>query len=155
MNHRRGTRGFTLIEVLIVIGIIAILAAIVLVAINPGRQFGQANNTQRQSNLAAILNAVGQYTVDNRGALPPGISTTKAEISEALCTALVPTYLPSLPSDPKSNSLGATFTDCTDIDANDIKYDVVQDAEGRVTLSAPNTEDVDPTGTTPPITITR
>jgi type IV pilus assembly protein PilA len=148
-------RGFTLIEILIVIGIIAILAAIVLVAINPARQFAQANNTQRSSNVNAILNAIGQYAVDNKGDLPSGITTTKAEVGEALCTDLVPTYLPSLPSDPQSNSDGVSFSDCTDVDAGDIDYDVEEDANGRVTVSAPNTQDVDPVGTTPDIEVTR
>jgi type IV pilus assembly protein PilA len=148
-------QGFTLIEILIVIGIIAILAAIVLVAINPARQFAQANNTQRSSNVNALLNAIGQYVVDHKGDLPAGISTTKAEVSEALCVALVPTYIPSLPSDPQSNSDGISYSDCTDVDADDIDYDVEEDANGRVTVSAPNTEDVDPVGTTPDIEVTR
>ena len=47
--------GFTLIEILVVLGILAIILAIVLVAINPGRQFSQANNTQRRNDVNAVL----------------------------------------------------------------------------------------------------
>ncbi|MES2023884.1 MAG: prepilin-type N-terminal cleavage/methylation domain-containing protein [Patescibacteria group bacterium] len=61
------TQGFTLIEILIVIGIIAVLASIVIVAINPAKQFAQARNTQRQSNVETILNAIGQRIADNKG----------------------------------------------------------------------------------------
>src|SRR3989344_5679707 len=61
------SKGFTLIEILVVIGIIAVLAAIVLIAINPARQFAQARDSQLVSNLNAILNAIGQRIADNRG----------------------------------------------------------------------------------------
>src|SRR3989344_1242012 len=42
IQHYKNNAGFTLIEILVVIGIIAILATIVIVAINPARQFAQA-----------------------------------------------------------------------------------------------------------------
>jgi len=65
--------GFTLIEVLLVIGLIAVLAAIVIIAINPAFQFAQSRNTQRWANVNTILNAVGQYSIVNKGNLPAGV----------------------------------------------------------------------------------
>src|SRR3989344_8197864 len=87
--------GFTLIEILVVIGIIAILAAIVIIAINPARQFKQARDTQRTSNVNAILNAVGQFIADNKGVAPSDIDSTNREIGGAaaladICDDLVP-----------------------------------------------------------------
>src|SRR5580704_10188579 len=67
-------QGFTLIELLVVIGILAILLAITLIAINPARQFGQANDTKRKSDVTAILNAVDQYQASNTGNLPTDIT---------------------------------------------------------------------------------
>lgn len=131
--------GFTLIEILVVIGIIAILAAVVLIAINPARQFAQARNSQRTSNINAILNAIGQYTADNKGALP---SIPDGEIDDTLCAELVPTYLPILPTDPLSDSDGVSIAEagCDDIGSGDVDYLVTDDATGRVTVSAPSAE---------------
>jgi type IV pilus assembly protein PilA len=139
---QKRARGFTLIEILVVIGLIAILAAIVLIAINPARQFRQARDSQRVSNVNAILNAVGQYLADHKGVLPTGITTTKQNIKNDganICADLVPTYLPQLPSDPSATAVAspcpATY---------DAGYRVVKDAAGRVTVSADGEE---PAGT--------
>lgn len=155
----RKNRGFTLIELLVVIGILAVLLAITLVAINPAKQFSQANDTQRQSDVNAILNAINQYMADNNGAPPAGITTTAAVIgledagtpaAEAdLCSILVPEYLAALPVDPTEGTngvdtgepvvAGATGTgDCTD--AYNTAYTVVQDASDRITVTAPEAE---------------
>ncbi len=130
-------RGFTLIEILVVIGIIAVLAAIVIVAINPARQFAQARNTQRSSNVETILNAVGQNLADNKGVFTcPGetvpispasadnIGTGSGNVNLASC--LVPTYVPAIPFDPTGGS------------STDTLYTIVVDTVGRYTVCAPN-----------------
>lgn len=116
---------------------IALLATVVLIAINPARQFAQARNTQRSSNVNAILNAIGQYTADNKGVPPAAITSTPTDISNGginICALLMPTYIPSLPSDP--NNAGP-FTSCTTYDTG---YNVSIDASGRITVAAPQQE---------------
>src|SRR3989344_7297558 len=106
---KKFNKGFTLIEILVVIGIIAILAAIVLIAINPARQFAQANNSQRSSNTNAILNAIGQFMADNQGGVPTDVNLGFEDITEELCLDLVPVYLPALPTDPTDDFDGAAI----------------------------------------------
>lgn len=151
--------GFTLIEILVVIGIIAILAGIVLIAINPARQFKQANDTQRTSNVNAILNAIGQYIADNKGAIPATITTTDQAISNAaanLCSLLVPTYMPSFPVDPKTDpdgagalKVGESIPPASCGGTYSTGYNVVKDVSDRITVKAPSAE------ITIPIEVTR
>lgn len=132
-------KGFTLVELLVVIGILATLLAITLIAINPARQFSQANNTQRNSNVNAILNAVGSYAADNRGALPAGITTTEQNIANTganICADIVTRYIAALPTDPALG--GGSVTDCTQ--PYDTGYTIVQTTDNRITVRAPNAE---------------
>lgn len=134
--------GFTLIEILVVIGIIAILAAIVIIAINPAKQFAQARNTQRQAGINTILNAIGQHLADNKGVFAGGTPacpvgalatpTAREHIDIGITgtgvdlTCLVPTYVATMPTDPDTTYAVAPYTG----------YDVSVDATGRVTVYA-------------------
>jgi len=126
-------KGFTLIEILVVIGIIAVLATIVIIAINPARQFAQARNTQRVSNVNSILNAIGQNLADNKGLFTCGTVTLPASATNIgsgagnidLESCLVTTYMPSMVMDPDGGA------------SADTKYKVMQDSTTkRITVSA-------------------
>lgn len=140
MNNAR--RGFTLIELLLVVGIIAILASIVIVAINPTKQLGDTRNAQRKADVNTILSAVYQYSIDNNGSLPSGITTTakiicQSDMSSADCTTLggvnlsvlTGSYVVKIPKDPQVSATG-TGTN----------YWIVKDSNNRITVTAPGAE---------------
>lgn len=73
-------KGFTLLEILLVVAVITILAGIVILAINPGRQLAMARDAQRESDIKVILEGVYQYSIDHQGILPTPITTVETEI---------------------------------------------------------------------------
>lgn len=134
----RKSTGFTLIELLVVIGILTFLLAMVLIAVNPGKQFEYARNTQRHGDVTVLINAIDQYLIKT-GSLPAGISSSFQTVKSGaggvdICAVLVDEYIAALPADPTDG----TYTDCTNYNTG---YRVAKSgSNNRVTVDAPSAE---------------
>lgn len=144
MNNKN-TSGFTLLEILLVVAAIAILAGIVILAINPNKQLAETRNAQRRVDVNTILDAAYQYAIDNSGTVPASIPTSATCATPATnqicktggtCTSLVDlavlttnqTYIVSMPTDPTGSSTNGTG------------YFIAKSANGRITVCAPSAE---------------
>jgi type II secretory pathway pseudopilin PulG len=106
------------------VGIIAILAGIVIVAINPSKQLATVRNAERKSDVKQIDSAILQYYIDNFR-YPAGItsdlkevcntgsvSSTTVAVDSTACgslvnlSKLVPDYITAIPKDPRATSTG-------------------------------------------------
>ena len=147
-------KGFTLIELLIVVAIISVLAVTVFVALNPAKRLKDAKDARRSTDIGSILTAIHEYIVDNKGALPTGLTEGMTEkqlgtvtagcalatggCSSALATDCVnlttplAKYLKTIPFDPDAVGVGGT--------AALTNYNVVVNSDGIVTVKACNAE---------------
>ena len=115
-------KGFTLLEILLVIASIGILASIVLVAVNPTRQIALGRNANRLTDVGAIYKAIDQYTIKNQQ-LPPSIEAMSVGFANRvdickpgqsavgclnIASDLIPNFLINIPSDPSRSTSTST-----------------------------------------------
>lgn len=119
--------GFTIVEILVVIVVLALLGGIVFFALDPGRRFGESRDATRWEHVNVIHTAVIKYQIDNDGDLPPGIDSitetvqvlgTNSSGCEMGCDAapstrsclhlvdLIDEYMSEIPKDPKIGTDG-------------------------------------------------
>ncbi|MEY4744556.1 MAG: hypothetical protein RL272_501 [Candidatus Parcubacteria bacterium] len=143
IRSNKAEPGFTLLEILLAVALLATLAGIVILALNPAKQLGETRNAQRRSDVSTILDAMYQYSIDNSGTFPGTIPTgacggAAGSICKTggTCTGIVDLgplttnekYIVSIPTDPT----GAT--------TNGSGYFVSKTAGGRITICAPSAE---------------
>lgn len=136
--------GFTLAEIALVVTAIAILAAIVVVSINPSKKLSATNDSQRRSDITTILNAVSQYAIANKGAHPAGISTEprdicKTNVTPERCATINGVdlsiltdreiYISTMPQDPVGG-----------INSETTGYFISKTADNRINITAVFTE---------------
>lgn len=103
---KRKRAGFTLIELMIVIAIIAILAAVLVPNFIRARAQGQL--TACEANLRTIATSMEMYSVDYDGHYPPAISQ------------LTPNYLKTMPECPAAGT--TTYVAQYDVTLNPDTY---------------------------------
>jgi len=72
--EKQQIKGFTLLELLIVIAIIAVLSAIIFVAIDPMTRFRDSRDAARWTDAAELLHAIKIDQVDNNGSYASAIN---------------------------------------------------------------------------------
>ena len=140
-------QGLTIIEIVVTLGIIAIMTSILVAVFNPAGIFASSRNTQRRLHLQAILSAVRQNITENPtgifncavGPVPTSSKRMASASSSAnynIVSCLVPSYIDALPFDPSASS--AHYTSNSDYDTG---YNILRNATtGQVTLTAPYAE---------------
>lgn len=103
-------KGFTLLELLIVISIIAILSVILIVALNPAETLRKARDTQRISDLASLKTALGIYVTTKTTPQLDGTSGTVNDKCDEADTADEELWVSALTA---NESPGETIDDAT------------------------------------------
>lgn len=133
---------FTLVEMLMVLGIIVVLTTVVFITIDPLKRFGDSRDAKRMADVDTILIAVHQYVNDMGGSLPAGIGTSFVQIGTCttggmtLCVGATTgcvnigatlgnnKYIKNNPIDPLRGSAATTG------------YSVSKDVDNRFTVKA-------------------
>lgn len=106
MVSLKNTKGFTIVELVIVIIIIGILATLVIITFTGMNQ--NARNTKRQTDVNAVVNHVQAFYAQY------AFYPTQADLTSTGAGGFVPTYMKGLDPkallDPKQNGTGAIGT---------------------------------------------
>lgn len=128
-------KGFTLVEILIVVSLIAILAVVALITINPAEAQRRARDTQRIKDISSMQSIIEQYLSDH----PSNFSTTDKTslggtnncgtggwIGIDLCA-----YANTLPLDPSNRTSVIAVTDTGNAASAAAVYELIINTDGQ------------------------
>ena len=93
---KRYERGFTLIEIVLVITLIGLMATLLISLVDPVRQFQKSNDARRKADLHQIQAVLELYRTD-QGQYPAVLPACGSAL-----TGGTTTYLQKIPCDPKN-----------------------------------------------------
>ncbi len=115
----RQERGFTLVELLVVIGVMSVLATSVYILINPVAEMQKARDAERKTDMLKIQAVLEQYRADAgsypTSSAPAGQFPSSCGANKTLTYNSV-TYMQNIPCDPKTggiygySSTGTTYS---------------------------------------------
>lgn len=98
MIHKISKKGFSLVELLVVITIIAVLSVVAYSAV--GGQTGKARNSRRQQDLSTIQSSLEIFYIENNNKYPDQLD----DGASGSANDLVPKYMPKMALDPATNA---------------------------------------------------
>ncbi len=100
MKIKKHNKGFSLVELLVVIAIIAVLSVVAFTAV--GGQTAKARNARRAQDLSTIQGALEIYFIENNNTYPTELDDGDTANPE---TDLVPKYMPKMALDPTTEAV--------------------------------------------------
>ncbi len=140
-NNKNARKGFTLIEILVVVAIIAILASVVLIGLGPAQKAGR--DARRISDLRQIQNGVelyfshcGSYPYAAGGSVPAGCGLAG---NFAAMDALLKAggFAQNVPNDPNPNKV---YTYTPNADGSSYTLSAILEDNGNPALGVNRTE---------------
>ncbi|MEK7639399.1 MAG: type II secretion system protein [Patescibacteria group bacterium] len=123
MRTRRIKNGFTLVEIIVVLGIIGVLTSILTANFMQARQ--DARNKTMRTELREVQLALELYRAQNKQYPPTGGS-----YPTNLKNVLVPEYIPDLPDATDSRNANCTLTYTADVAGTYYKLTAARCVEG-------------------------
>ncbi|MDI6736563.1 MAG: type II secretion system protein [bacterium] len=93
--NKKGKEGFTLLELMIVVGIIGVLAAISIVKFM--QLIDKAKEAATKANLGALRASITIYFADTRGMWPRTLDTQTYGTGGEILPAFIPVYIRKIP----------------------------------------------------------
>jgi prepilin-type N-terminal cleavage/methylation domain-containing protein len=142
IKHRQ--KGFTLIEVLIVVAVIAILGAIAVMTLNPAQASQKARDAQRRKDVAVYQSIIEQYLEDNRATFSAVTANTSGGtnacaggvLRASTGTWTTCTYAATQPLDPINRTAQNITTNAGAVLSDDLFYEIAINSSGNYRICA-------------------